>query len=395
MKIKRIIMIVLDSLGVGELPDASLYGDTGSNTLAHTAAAAGGLSLPVLGSFGLGCLTEVAGVPCVASPAAAYGKMAEKSKGKDTTTGHWEITGIIMQQAFPVFPDGFPEEIIKPFTKAIGRPVLGNTRASGTEIIKELGEEHLRTGYPIIYTSADSVFQIAAHEEVVPPATLYKWCETARELLQGDYAVGRVIARPFAGKAGSFFRTSNRRDYSLPPPKPTVLDRLVAAGYEVLGIGKITDIFAGRGITSSVHTKNNDEGMQAVLEGMDSLYSGLIFANLVDFDMIYGHRNDAAGYAKALERVDGQLAAVVDKMGAEDLLIVLADHGCDPLHPHTDHTREYVPLLVYGRQVRPGSLGIRSTFADVGQTVAELFGVERLEHGESFAGKLGWKNAHD
>ncbi|NLM46594.1 MAG: phosphopentomutase [Firmicutes bacterium] len=389
MKIRRIIMIVLDSLGVGELPDASLYGDAGSNTLAHTAAAAGGLSLPVMGSFGLGCLTEVAGVPCSAEPGAAYGKMAEKSKGKDTTTGHWEITGIILEQAFPVFPDGFPEEIIKPFTKAIGRPVLGNTRASGTEIIKELGEKHLRTGFPIVYTSADSVFQIAAHEEVVPLPLLYKWCETARELLRGEYAVGRVIARPFAGKVGSFFRTPNRRDYSLPPPQPTLLDRLAAAGYEVLGIGKITDIFAGRGITRTVHTKNNDESMQAVLDGMDSCPGGLILANLVDFDKLYGHRNDAAGYAKALERVDGQLALVVGKMQTEDLLFVLADHGCDPIHPHTDHTREYVPLLVYGRQVKPGPLGIRSTFADVGQTVAELFGVERLEHGESFARRLG------
>ncbi|HHX74440.1 MAG TPA: phosphopentomutase, partial [Firmicutes bacterium] len=321
MKIRRIMMIVLDGLGVGELPDASLYGDAGSNTLAHTAAAAGGLSLPVLGSFGLGCLAEVAGVPCVAAPKAAYGKMAEKSKGKDTTTGHWEMTGIVLERAFPVFPDGFPEEIIGPFTKAIGRPVLGNTRASGTEIIKELGEEHLRTGYPIVYTSADSVFQLAAHEEVVPLPTLYQWCETARELLRGAYAVGRVIARPFAGQAGSFFRTPNRRDYSLLPEKPTLLDRLVAAGHEVLGIGKIADIFAGRGITRIVHTKNNDEGMQAVLDGMDSCPGGLIFANLVDFDMVYGHRNDAVGYARALERVDGQLAAVTEKMDAADLLI--------------------------------------------------------------------------
>ncbi|NLZ93344.1 MAG: phosphopentomutase [Firmicutes bacterium] len=388
MKIKRVIMVVLDSLGVGELPDAAQYGDAGSNTLAHTAAAVGSINIPFLQALGIGCLTTVPGVPCPAHPLAAYGKMNERSSGKDTTTGHWEISGIILDKPFPVFENGFPPEIIEPFSAAIGRPVLGNIKASGTEIIERLGAQHLQSGNPIVYTSADSVFQIAAHEDIVPLATLYYWCETARRLLTGDFAVGRVIARPFIGSPGSFKRTANRRDYSLQPPRETILDKLVAAGYEVAGIGKIKDIFAGRGLTVAIHTKNNDDGMNKLLELMKSFTEGLIFVNLVDFDMVYGHRNDAQGYAQALERVDKQIQTVSQKMDADDLLIILADHGCDPTYPHTDHTREYVPLLVYGKQVKPVNLGVRETFADVGQTIASLFNLSPLEAGESFAKAL-------
>jgi phosphopentomutase len=389
--IKRVIMVVLDSVGVGELPDAHLYGDAGSNTLANTAKAVGGLKLPWLQSLGLGCITEIAGVPCVQQPRAAYGKMAERSQGKDTTTGHWEMTGIIMTKAFPVFPYGFPPEIMEPFSKAIGRSYLGNIKASGTEIIEALGEEHLQTGRPIVYTSADSVFQIAAHEEVVPVEQLYQWCEIARELLTGEYAVGRVIARPFIGEPGNFQRTARRRDYSLAPPREMLLDKLKAAGHEVVAFGKINDIFVGRGITTAIHTENNDHGMAALLQALDRYPQGLLFINLVDFDMVYGHRNNAEGYARALERVDGQLQAVTEKMTEEDLLIILADHGCDPIIPHTDHTREYVPLLVYGAQVRPGPLGVRETFADVGATVACLFGVAPLGEGTDFMQELGLK----
>lgn len=389
MKISRVLIIVLDGLGVGELPDASFYGDAGSNTLAHTAKAVGGLRVPVLESFGLGCLTDAAGVPCSAKPIAAYGKMAELSKGKDTTTGHWEMIGIVLEKPFPVFEGGFPPEVIEPFEAVIGRKVLGNLKASGTEIIQLLGEEHIRTGYPIIYTSADSVFQIAAHEEIVPLELLYEWSAAARSLLREEYAVGRVIARPFTGQPGDFRRTSNRKDYSLLPPRPTLLDGLVAAGFPVVGIGKIDDIFAGRGVTVSFHSKSNDEGMAKVLDAMDQFPQGLIFVNLVDFDMLYGHRNDAAGYARALEKFDLQLVDVLFKLRNSDLLFIVSDHGCDPIFHHTDHTREYVPLLVYGSQVLPGSLGIRQTFADLAATVAALFGLPPLDVGTKFVAELG------
>lgn len=391
MQIRRVVIIVLDGLGVGEMPDAYMYGDAGSNTLSHVAKAVGGVNLPLLASFGLGCLTEVEGVECQAETAAAYGKMAESSKGKDTITGHWEMTGIIMQKPFPTFPAGFPDEIINPFTGAIGRPVLGNVAASGTEIIKELGEEHLRTGYPIVYTSADSVFQIAAHEEIVPLQQLYDWCTVARELLRGDYAVGRVIARPFRGEKGSFVRTPNRRDFSLPPPSETLLDKLKAAGHDVVAVGKIDDIFAGRGITRSIHTKNNEDGIKKILAALEERVSGLLFANLVDFDMLYGHRNDYYGYARALEQEDRQLEDVCAKIREDEILILVADHGCDPTFPNTDHTREYTPLLVYGPRVLRKPLGMRSTFADVGQTVAELLNVPPLENGTSFSRELGLK----
>ncbi|MDW7652176.1 MAG: phosphopentomutase, partial [Bacillota bacterium] len=299
MNTDRVLIIVLDSLGVGELPDASFYGDAGSNTLANIAEAMEGLSLPVLQSFGLGCLTSVKGVPCAQQPLAAYGRMAERSRGKDTTTGHWEMTGIILEEAFPVFPEGFPPEIIEPFEAAIGRKVLGNVKASGTEIIETLGKEHIETGRPIVYTSADSVFQIAAHEDVVPLETLYEWCTAARNLLRDEHAVGRVIARPFTGEPGIFRRTPNRKDFSLLPPVPTLLDRLKEAGRNVVGIGKIPDIFGGRGITEAFHTDSNDDGMATLLTAMDKFPKGLIFTNLVDFDMVYGHRNDAIGYGHA------------------------------------------------------------------------------------------------
>ncbi len=389
MTIKRAIIIVLDSLGVGELPDASFYGDAGSNTLAHISKAAEGLTLPALESFGLGCLTDVRGVPCRDKPVASFGKMAERSAGKDTTTGHWELTGIILDQAFPVFPDGFPPEIIEPFELAAGRPVLGNIKASGTEIINLLGKEHMESGRPIVYTSADSVFQIAAHEDVVPLPVLYEWCAAARSLLRDEYAVGRVIARPFIGSQGQFKRTENRKDYSLTPPRATLLDILVEHNHEVVGIGKISDIFADKGVTTSIHTKSNDEGMATVLDVMNSYDRGLIFANLVDFDMLYGHRNDALGYAKALERFDSQLPEVLNEMKDSDLLFLVADHGCDPTFPHTDHTREYVPLLVYGKKSRPVNLGIRETFADVAATIAQLLGVPSPSAGQSFARELG------
>jgi len=389
VKISRVLIIVLDGLGVGELPDASFYGDAGSNTLANTAKAVGGLRLPLLESFGLGCLTEVSGVACTAQPVAAYGKMAELSKGKDTTTGHWEMTGIILDKPFPVFEEGFPPEVIEPFEAAIGRKVLGNVKASGTEIIQQLGEEHLRTGYPIIYTSADSVFQIAAHEDIVPLELLYEWSAAARSLLREEHAVGRVIARPFTGQAGDFRRTTNRKDYSLLPPRPTLLDILTANAFPVVGIGKIDDIFAGRGIAFSYHSKSNDEGMAKISEAMDRFPQGLIFANLVDFDMLYGHRNDALGYARALEQFDFLLGNILAKLQESDILFVVSDHGCDPIFPHTDHTREYVPLLAYGPKVRPANLGIRQTFADLGATVAALLGLPPLEAGKDFTAELG------
>ena len=391
MSIKRVLLIVLDSLGVGELPDASFYGDAGSNTLAHIAKATVGLNVPTLQSFGLGCLTDVAGVPCTAEPVGAYGKMAERSKGKDTTTGHWEMTGIILENPFPVYQSGFPPEIIEPFEAAIGRKVLANIKASGTEIIQSLGEEHVKTGRPIVYTSADSVFQIAAHEDVVPLELLYEWCAAARNLLRDEHAVGRVIARPFTGAPGDFQRTPNRKDYSVKPLRATLLDKLAEAGHEVVGIGKIPDIFANQGITVPFHTKNNDDGMAKLLEAMDSFATGLLFTNLVDFDMVYGHRNDAVGYAGALERFDSQLPEVMAKMTEQDILLLVADHGCDPTFPHTDHTREYVPLLVYGKTVEPGDLGIRSTFADVGATVASLLGIDPLEAGTDISAEIGLK----
>lgn len=382
---KRVVIVVLDSVGVGALPDAHLYGDEGSNTLAHVAKAMGGLHMPNAGKLGLGNIISIQGVPSEEEPTGAWGKMAEVSKGKDTTTGHWEIAGIKLEAPFPTYPDGFPPDVIEAFETMIGRKTLGNYPASGTAIIEELGEEHMKTGFPIVYTSADSVFQIAAHEDIVPLEQLYEWCEKARAMLDGKHAVGRVIARPFVGEVGSFQRTPHRHDYSLPPLQPTVLDALLERGIPVYGIGKISDIFAGQGITESFPTKSNAAGISQVVELLEvKQESCLIFANLVDFDMLWGHRNDAAGYAKGLEEFDARLPEILDGLNRDDLLLIIADHGCDPTVPGTDHTREYVPLLVAGHDVIAVDLGIRNSFADVAKTVADFFEVEFDTIGVSF-----------
>lgn len=383
---RRVILIVLDSVGVGAMPDAADYGDQGSNTLGNVAEATGGLNLPNLGELGLGNIIPVKGVPAVPAPRGAWGKMAEASKGKDTTTGHWEIAGLQLQEPFPTYPEGFPADVLGAFCTAIGvEAVLGNKPASGTAIIEELGSEHMRTGYPIVYTSADSVFQIAAHEDVVSIDTLYDWCETARNQLQGEHAVGRVIARPFVGEPGSFQRTSRRRDFSLAPTGTTILDTLVEQDIPVLGVGKIWDIFAGRGISEKLKTKNNMDTVDKTLQFMHSSPApSLIFANLVDFDMLWGHRNDPHNYGRGLEEFDQRLPEIFEAMKPADVLIILADHGCDPTTSSTDHSREYVPLLVFGDQIQSVDLGVRSTFADVAKTLAEIFAVGARVHGTSF-----------
>ncbi|SFF94202.1 phosphopentomutase [Desulfotomaculum arcticum] len=373
---KKVLLIVLDSAGIGFLPDADKYGDVGSNTLGNCSRAVGGLNLPNLGKMGLGLLTDIAGVPPVDHPEACYGKMAERSPGKDTTTGHWEMSGIILDRPFPVYPDGFPPEIIEPFKEQIGRDILGNKAASGTAIIDELGPLHIQTAKPIVYTSADSVFQIAAHEEVIPLEELYRMCGIARELLTGKHAVGRVIARPFVGTPGNFNRTANRHDFSLKPPARTVLNLLKDNNMEVAAVGKINDIFAGEGVTESVHTVGNMDGVDKTLELARRQFKGLIFTNLVDFDQQYGHRNDFRGYAAALEEFDQRLPEIIAAMQPQDVLMITADHGCDPTTASTDHSREYVPLLVYGKQLRRGiNLGTRSSFSDIGATIAGLFGL--------------------
>lgn len=387
--LKRVVIIVLDSVGVGELPDAHLYGDAGSNTLGNVARAVGGLYMPHAQRLGLGNILQVEGVPPTKGPRGAWGKMAQVSKGKDTTTGHWEIAGLKLEAPFPTYPNGFPADIVAEFEKRIGRKTLGNYPASGTAIIEELGRDHIQTGFPIIYTSADSVFQIAAHEEVVPLSQLYEWCQMARDLLQGDHAVGRVIARPFVGEVGFFTRTSNRHDYSLPPFKPTVLDALTQGGIPVYGVGKISDIFAGQGVSESFTTKSNQEGVDQVVKLLGAKkQSCLVFANLVDFDMLWGHRNDVEGYARGLEEFDMRLPEILQSLQQDDLLFIVADHGCDPTTLGTDHTREYVPLLVAGPGVHPVHLGVRQSFADVAKTVAHFFGVEYETLGVSFLPKI-------
>jgi len=382
---RRVVIIVLDSVGIGALPDAHLFGDEGCNTLINTARAVGGLRLPNLQSLGLGNVDSIEGVATAVQPQGAYGKMAEQSKGKDTTSGHWEMMGLIMQQAFPTYPHGFPLAVIREFEERIGRKTLGNTAASGTVIIEELGPEHLQTGYPIVYTSADSVFQIAAHEEIIPLEELYKMCSIARDMLQGEHGVGRVIARPFVGKPGAFTRTAHRHDFSLEPAK-NLLDSILDSGQTVIGIGKIKDIFAGRGTSQSFPTGSNREGMEQIEAALAGNEPGLLFANLVDFDQSYGHRNDPAGYARALEEFDQGLPRILQALRPEDCLIITADHGCDPTMPGTDHTREYVPLLVYGTAIRAGvNLGIRNSFADLGATVAEYLNIKTTGlAGESF-----------
>jgi len=385
----RVILIILDSLGVGQLPDAAEYGDTGSNTLGHIAEAVGGLSLPNLESLGLGRLGNFKGLGSANYRRGAFGRMAECSKGKDTTTGHWEMMGIILERPFPVYPKGFPREIIEPFKKAIGRDILGNIPASGTEIIKQLGEQHLKTGYPIVYTSADSVFQIAAHEEVVPIDELYRMCRIARKILTPPHNVSRVIARPFVGQPGHFTRTEWRRDFSVEPPQETLLDRLCRHHIPAVGIGKIEDIFAGRGISRGIHTKSDMDGVDQTLKVMGELEGGLIFTNLVDFDTLYGHRNDVRGYARALREFDSRIPEFLHALHDQDLLVLSADHGNDPTTPSTDHSREYVPLLLHSPEIpNVVNLGVRSTFADLGQTLAEVFEVERLPSGTSFLSDL-------
>ena len=387
--IDRIIIIVLDSVGIGELPDAYKFGDEGSNTLVNTAKAVGGLNVPNLESFGLGKIGDIPGVSKGVDAKAFYGKMIEASAAKDTTSGHWEIMGVITEKPFPTYPEGFPDDVIKEFTTAIGRPILGNKTASGTEIIKELGEEHIRTGYPIVYTSADSVFQIAACEDVIPIESLYEMCDCARNILRGEHNVGRVIARPFIVENGIYTRTERRRDFSLLPPEETVLDKAVKKGYEVVGVGKIGDIFAHRGLTREIHATNNREGVLKTIESIREDFKGIIFTNLIDFDMKYGHRNNPEGYAEALESFDKSLPEIVDALKAGDVIIITADHGCDPTTLSTDHSREYVPLLVFGKKLnKPGSLGIRNSFADIGATVSEALLESRLDKGESFFTEL-------
>ena len=378
----RVIWLVMDSVGIGALPDAAAYGDAGSDTLGHIAATTR-LEVPALRGLGLGRLVDL-GAPSP-TPAGAFGRMAEASAGKDSVTGHWEMAGVVLDRAVPTFPDGFPAETMAEFERRIGRGTLCNRPASGTAVIDELGPEHLRTAQPIVYTSADSVFQIAAHEDVVPVDELYRMCGIAFELVARGLGVGRVIARPFVGEPGRFRRTAHRRDFALDPTGPTVLDRVSAAGEPVIAVGKIEDLFAGRGMSRAVHTDSDDHGMDVVLASMGDTPRGLIMANLVDFDTQFGHRNDPAGYAANLERFDRRLAEVVARLAPADLLVVTADHGNDPTTPSTDHSREYVPLLVTGAAVRADvDLGTRETFADLGQTVCDLFGTPPVEHGTSF-----------
>jgi phosphopentomutase len=387
MPFQRVIWIVLDSVGIGEMPDADAYGDSGSDTLGNIARRRR-LRLPNLCRLGLANIKTLEGLGASAEPQAAFGRCALASPGKDTTTGHWEMAGIHLEKPFPLFPRGFPPAIIDEFERRIGRSVLGNKAASGTEIIEELGEEHMRTGSPIVYTSADSVFQIAAHEEVITLFELYKMCETARELLRGPYEVGRVIARPFLGSPGAFTRTANRHDYAVAPPQGMLLDQLEARDVEIFSVGKIFDVFLGRGIGDHEKTKSNADGMAKTLAAMDSLGRGLIFVNLVDFDMLYGHRNDVEGYARALEEVDAWLPSFEAKFAPGDLAILTADHGCDPTTASTDHSREYVPLLAYGPNARHGvNLGVRATLSDIGQTVAANFGTS-IPKGKSFLTEL-------
>jgi phosphopentomutase len=384
----RAIVIVLDSLGVGELPDAADYGDQGSNTLGHIARWVP-LQIPTLRGLGLSRIVELPGGEPATTPGAAFGRMAERSPGKDSVTGHWELMGLIIDRAFPVFPHGFSEETIREFERRIGRKTLGNVVASGTVIIEQLGAEHMRTGSPIVYTSADSVFQIAAHEDVIPVPELYRQCEIAYDMLVKGIGLGRIIARPFVGKPGAFRRTSNRHDFAIPPAGETLLDRLRAANVPVFAIGKIVDLFAGQGITESVYTVSDDDGMDQVERAVGERPRGLIFANLVDFDTVYGHRNNVEGYAMNLERFDARLSELLPRLQPDDVLILTADHGNDPTTASTDHAREYVPVLAWGARVRAGAdLGTRPTFADLGQTLADVFGVGRLAHGTSFLNQI-------
>ncbi|MEI6224434.1 MAG: phosphopentomutase [Deltaproteobacteria bacterium] len=384
----RFVILIADSVGAGAMPDAADYGDAGSDTLGNLSRAVGGLALPVLGRMGLGNVLPILGVPPVDRPEASWGRMAERSPGKDTITGHWEMMGVPLEEPFTFFPDGFPPEVLDPWIAATGVPgVLANRAASGTQIIEELGPEHQRTGKPIVYTSADSVFQVAAHEETVPVATLHAWCKEARRQLD-PLRVARVIARPFVGAPGSYRRTYDRKDFAMIPPRPTVLERLAAAGVPAIGVGKIGDIFDRRGLSGDVHTEGNADGLRRTAEILATMERGLLFVNLVDFDSLWGHRNDAEGYARGLEAMDRGLPPVIEPLRDGDVLAITADHGCDPTTSSTDHSREYVPLLVRvpGREGVP--LGTRETFADLGATVAEYFGVD-AGAGRSFLRDVG------
>ncbi len=389
MNFKRICLIVLDSVGIGELPDAARFGDVGAHTLGHIAERAG-LVVPNMEKLGLGSIAPLKGVDEVRPARGYYGKMAEVSVGKDTMTGHWELMGLKVEIPFKVYPEGFPPELIQQFEQRTGRKVLGNKPASGTEILDELGEEHVKTGSWIVYTSADSVFQLAAHEEVVPLEELYRACEIVRELtLDERFAVGRVIARPFTGTPGAWKRTSNRHDYAVKPPAATVMNHLKDAGLDVIAIGKINDIYSGEGVTSALHTKSNEDGIEKTIETLGNDFHGLSFTNLVDFDSLYGHRRDPEGYGKALEDFDRSLPRIMERIGSEDLLILTADHGNDPVHEGTDHTREYVPILLYSPSLTgSGSIGERNSFSDLGATIAENFGTKGTGNGDSFLAEL-------
>lgn len=381
---KKVLLIVLDSAGAGEMPDAAAFGDAGADTIGHIIKNRG-LNTPNMDALGLRCIKGTSFYTGEGGHMGSYGKAAEKTHAKDTTCGHFELAGFIMDKPFKTYPNGFPKRVMDEFEKRIGRGTLGNCTASGTQIINELGDEHVKTGKPIIYTSADSVFQIAAHEEVIPLEELYRMCEIARELLMGDDLVGRVIARPFIGTSGNYKRTEHRRDFALPPEKDTILNALQKAGYDVVGVGKIEDIFCKSGITEVDHTTNNTAGTEAAIRYAKSDKNGLVFINLVDFDMVYGHRNDVEGYGAALEAFDRKLPEIIAGMNDEDLLIITADHGCDPTYPGTDHTREYIPLLIYGKNIKTGvDIGTRETYADVAATIADFFGLDPWPVGTSF-----------
>ncbi len=384
MEERRAIVLILDGVGIGELPDASDYNDQGSNTIANLAIAVGGLNLPTLERLGLGNIIEIKGVQKVEKPSASFGKMAERSPGKDSTTGHWELMGVVLEKPFPLYPNGFPGEIVEEFESRIGHKTIGNIPASGTEIIKKLGQEHIQKKSPIIYTSADSVFQIACHVDVFPLPELYRFCEIAREILQGRHGVARVIARPFAGQYPNFYRTPDRKDYSLPPPEPTLLDRAQEEGYEVIAIGKVDNIFAERGFTKSYHSVNNKECARFVANAIAELRSGLIVANFVQFDMDWGHRNDTIGFAHGLKEIDSEIARIINEIKETDLLFITADHGNDPTTPSTDHSREYVPILAYRKNISGKSLKIRNSFADLAQTIAQYLRIDGIRNGKSF-----------
>ena len=392
---KKAILIVLDSAGIGQMPDAARFGDEGADTFGHLIEAYN-LHTPNMDRLGLRNIEGTSFFAPLPRVEGCFGRAAELSNAKDTTSGHWEIAGLILDKPFRTYPNGFPRDIMEEFEQKTGRGTLGNCTASGTEIIQRLGDEHVKTGKLIVYTSADSVFQIAAHEDVVPLPELYRCCQAAREMLVGDRAVGRIIARPFTGKSGNYTRTENRRDFALPPERDTVLDGIAKAGMDVMGIGKIEDIFCRAGITKVDHTKNNHAGIDATIAHMGEELHGLIFTNLVDFDMLYGHRNDAEGYARALEYFDQKLPGIISAMGPEDLLIITADHGCDPTFPGTDHTREYIPILAYGPNLKRGvNLGTRGSFADIGATVYDFLGLGQWEIGTSFMPRLTKEDTYE